>query len=57
MHQIKLIEIGDSLGFILPPEMLARLKTENGDTVFLSETPDGFVITPHDPAIGTPTDS
>lgn len=51
MHQIKLTEIGDSLGIILPPEMLAHLKAESGDTVFLSETPDGFVITPRDPTI------
>jgi hypothetical protein len=28
---------------------LARLKLQKGDTIFITETPDGYAITPHDP--------
>ena len=30
--------------------MLARLKLEKGDTVFLTDAPGGVTITPHDPS-------
>ncbi len=48
MHTLKLTQIGNSIGLILPKEVLARLKLEKGDTVFITETPEGYVITPHD---------
>lgn len=50
MHSLKLTQIGNSVGVILPKEVLARLKLEKGDTVHLTETPDGFTLTPFDPA-------
>lgn len=53
MHMLKLTQIGNSVGVILPKEVLARLKLEKGDTVFITETPDGYAITPHDPAFET----
>jgi len=31
--------------------MLARMKVENGDTLYAIETEDGYLITPYDPAI------
>ena len=49
MHMLKLTQIGNSIGVILPKEVLARLKLEKGDSVFITETPDGYAITPHDP--------
>ena len=42
-------QIGNSTGVILPREAVARLKVKKGDTVFLTETPDGYSITPYDP--------
>lgn len=51
MANLKLTQIGNSVGVVLPKEVLARLKVEKGDTLFLSETPVGYVITPYDPAI------
>ena len=51
MHQLKLTQIGNSVGVILPKEVLARLRLEKGDTVFVTETPDGCAITPYDPGI------
>jgi putative addiction module antidote len=51
MHTLKLTQIGNSLGVILPKEALTRLKLEKGETVFLTETPDGYALTPYDPSI------
>ena len=54
MHTLKLTQIGNSVGVILPKEMLAKLKLEKGQSVFVTETPDGFVLTPYDPALEEP---
>jgi putative addiction module antidote len=51
MFALKLTQIGNSVGVILPKEMLARLKLEKGQSVFLTETPAGYVLTPYDPAL------
>ena len=51
METLKLVQIGNSVGVILPKEVLARAKLGKGDTVFVTETPDGFAITPYDPAL------
>jgi len=50
MHQIKVAKIGNSLTLRLSKEILARMKIEEGDTLFLTEAPDGgYRITPYDP--------
>ena len=49
MHVLKLTQIGNSVGVILPKEVLARLKVEKGDTLHVTETPDGIALTPYDP--------
>ncbi|MCK6570749.1 AbrB/MazE/SpoVT family DNA-binding domain-containing protein [Myxococcota bacterium] len=51
MSALKLIQVGNSVGLILPKEILARLRLEKGDTVFATESPDGLVLTPFDPAL------
>lgn len=51
MHTLKLTQIGNSIGVILPKEVIARLKLEKGDTIFITETPEGYAITPYDPAL------
>ncbi len=48
---LKLTKMGESTGAILPKEMLARMKVENGDTLYAIETTDGYLITPNNPAI------
>jgi len=50
MFSLKLTKIGNSLGLILPKEVLARLKVEKGDEIFITEAPEGYRITPHNPA-------
>ena len=49
MFALKLTQIGNSVGVILPKEVLARLKLEKGDTVYVTEGPDGYRMTPHNP--------
>jgi putative addiction module antidote len=50
MHALKLTQIGNSIGVILPKEVLARLKLEKGDLLHVTETPDGLALTPYDPS-------
>lgn len=50
MYQLRLTQIGNSVGVVLPREALARLKAEKGDTLYLTEAADGFRLTPYDPA-------
>jgi putative addiction module antidote len=49
MHMLKLTQIGNSIGVIFPKDLLAKLNLEKGDEIFLTESPDGFRITKHDP--------
>ena len=51
MHLLKLTQIGNSVGVILPQELLTRLRVERGDTVYVTETPEGVVLTPYDPSV------
>ena len=51
MHTLKLTQIGNSVGVILPKEALAQLKLQKGDSVFLTETAEGFILTPYDPSL------
>jgi putative addiction module antidote len=50
MVKLKLTTIGTSTGVVLPKEVLSRLKVEKGDTLYLTEAPDGYRLSPHDPA-------
>ncbi len=47
--QLKVTKIGNSAGVILPKELLARLRVEAGDSLYVSETPDGVRITATNP--------
>lgn len=47
MVKLKLTTIGSSTGLILPKEVLTRLNVVKGDSVFLTEAPDGVRITPY----------
>ncbi|MDJ0947914.1 MAG: AbrB/MazE/SpoVT family DNA-binding domain-containing protein [Alphaproteobacteria bacterium] len=48
MYKLKIRKIGNSAGVTLPKEALARLKVQEGDSLILTETPEGFVVTPYD---------
>ena len=50
MLSFKVTTVGASAGFILPKEAMARLKVQKGDTLFLTEAPDGgYRLTSYDP--------
>ena len=49
MAALKLTRIGNSVGVILPKDMLARLKVGKGDTLYITESPDGYRLTPYNP--------
>ena len=49
MTALKLTQIGNSVGVILPKEMLTRLGLQKGDTVFAVEIPEGVRLTASDP--------
>ncbi|KQW44571.1 AbrB/MazE/SpoVT family DNA-binding domain-containing protein [Roseateles sp. DXS20W] len=49
MSALKVTQIGNSLGVILPKEVLARLKVEKGDVLYLSEAVNGVLISPYSP--------
>lgn len=42
-------KIGNSTGVILPKEVVARLKIKKGDSVYLTETAEGYTLSPYDP--------
>jgi putative addiction module antidote len=51
MTQLKVRPFGNSLGVVLPKDVLARLNLKSGDSLHLTEAPDGSMrITPYDPA-------
>jgi putative addiction module antidote len=51
MQSLKLVQIGNSVGVVLPKEVLARLRVEKGDTIFVTESPQGVTLTPFDPSL------
>lgn len=49
MQSLKLTQIGNSVGIVLPKEVLARLSLEKGDTIFLTDSPNGMRLTTTNP--------
>ena len=48
---LQIRKIGNSVGFILPKDMLARLRLSEGDKLYLTElTERGFKLSPYDPS-------
>jgi putative addiction module antidote len=55
--ELKITRIGNSLGVILPRDLLTRLKLEKGDSIYITETPDGYTLTPYDPDFAAQMDT
>lgn len=45
---VKITTIGNSVGIVLPKEVLNRLHVEKGDSLYVTDTPDGIQLTPYD---------
>ncbi len=51
MSKLKLTAVGTSTGVVIPKEMLTRMKVGRGDFLHVSETAEGYLISPYDPAV------
>jgi putative addiction module antidote len=50
MVALKVRKLGNSLGVVLPKDVISRLNTADGEKLYLSETPDGsYRLSPYDP--------
>jgi putative addiction module antidote len=49
MGALKVRKIGNSVGVVLPKDVVSRLRVTPGDKLFLSETPKGVELSPYDP--------
>lgn len=43
-NSLKVVKIGNSAGVILPKDVLARLEVELGDSLSMSDLPDGITL-------------
>lgn len=50
MRKLKIRKIGRSLGVVLPKEALAKLNVQEGDSVYITDSPEGgFRLTSENP--------
>ena len=53
IQKLKLTQIGNSVGVVLPKELLAKLRVDKGDTLTVTETPRGVELTASDEEFAT----
>ncbi|MEQ1932654.1 MAG: AbrB/MazE/SpoVT family DNA-binding domain-containing protein [Fimbriimonadaceae bacterium] len=53
MKKLKVTQIGNSAGVILPKDVIERLGVKKGDSLYVCETPHGYNISKHDPEFET----
>ncbi len=46
---LKVTQVGNSLGVVLPREILSELNLDKGDKLYLKSSPDGYRVTRSDP--------
>jgi putative addiction module antidote len=56
MQALKLTQIGNSMGVILPREMIVRLGLAKGDTIYAVDQADGIRLTVADPGFAAQMD-
>ncbi len=49
MPRFKITTVGASAGIILNKEVMARLNVKKGDSLYLTEAPGGYRLTPYNP--------
>ena len=42
--KLKIVKIGNSVGIVLPREVLAKLRAALGDDLYVTETPQGIAL-------------
>ena len=51
MSILRVTTVGNSVGVILPKEILERLRVGRGDSLYVIETKNGIELTPYDPEL------
>ena len=49
MTSLKITSVGDSVGIILPKELLEKLRVDKGDTLYVVEMENGIELIPQNP--------
>jgi len=57
MASLKVTTVGNSVGLILPRDLLAKLRVAKGDTLYVTETPNGIELTPFNPDFAAQMDA
>lgn len=57
MVTLKVRKVGNSLGTTIPQEVASRMNLAEGDSLYLTEAPGGYLITPYDPEFGRQMDA
>ena len=47
--ELKLRKVGNSVAMIVPKHVRQRMGVKEGDAVYLTETPDGYRLSPYNP--------
>ncbi|HOO50001.1 MAG TPA: AbrB/MazE/SpoVT family DNA-binding domain-containing protein [Alphaproteobacteria bacterium] len=55
--QVKITQIGNSKGIILPKDVLDKLNLDKGDTLWLVDSPLGFSASVYDPEFAEQMDA
>ena len=53
---LKIVTVGNSVGVILPRELLEKLRVAKGDRLLVLDTPGGLVLTAYDPTFAEQLD-
>jgi putative addiction module antidote len=56
-NTLKLTNVGNSVGVILPKELLSKLRVDKGDTLYVVETPEGIELTAYRPDFAAQMDA
>jgi putative addiction module antidote len=57
LARLKVVQVGNSLGATFTKELTTKLKVEKGDTLFVTEAPGGYRLTPYDPEFESQMDA
>ena len=49
MTTLRVTTVGNSVGVVLPKEILGKLRVSKGDALYVLETPNGIELTPYRP--------
>ena len=50
-NTLKIVTVGNSVGVVLPKEILEKLRAQKGDTIYALETSKGIELTLYNPEL------